>query len=227
VRLDRASVYLADHARLRNVTLELHAGECWVVHGTNGSGKSTFLRMLYGDHGVACGGSIERRGITPGVALDSFKRAAGFIAPHLQADHSLSTRVVDVVVSGLHASIGLNEPATAGELRAARRALRFFGLAALAERTLREISYGQSRRVLFARAWVGEPELLLMDEPYTGLDAHTRVMIDARLRKIHDGGTLIVIATHQRDEWPSFATHELELANGIAVYAGAVRAGPA
>jgi hypothetical protein len=48
-------------------------------------------------------------------------------------------------------------------------------------------------------------------------------MIDERLAKIHAAGTLIVIATHQQDEWPSFATHELELANGIAVYAGAVR----
>ena len=151
------------------------------------------------------------------------RRDKSGVAPHLQADHPLSTKVVDVVVSGLHASIGLNETATAEEIDAARLSLRFFGLLALASRTLREVSYGQFRRILFARAWVGEPRLLLLDEPYTGLDARTRLLIDSRLGKIHRKGAAIVIATHQRDEWPAFATHELELTGGLAVYAGPVR----
>jgi len=223
VSLRQASVYLADRARLRNITLDLRGGECWVVHGSNGSGKSTFLRTVYGDHGVASGGSIEREGIDSGVPLDAFKRTAGFIAPHLQADHLLATKVIEVVISGLHASIGLNEVPTAAEIEAAKRSLRFFGLSALASRSLREVSYGQFRRVLFARAWIGEPRLLLLDEPYTGLDAHTRKMIDARLEAIHCKGACIVIATHQRDEWPVFATHELELSGGLAVYSGALR----
>ena len=87
VRLTKASVYLDEHLALQKISLEVRPGECWVVHGRNGSGKTTLLRTLYGDHGVAVGGRIERAGIEPGVPLEVFKRRVGLVAPHLQADH--------------------------------------------------------------------------------------------------------------------------------------------
>jgi molybdate transport system ATP-binding protein len=223
VRLTNACVHLDDHVALRNVALTIRGGDCWVVHGHNGSGKTTLLRTLYGDHGVAVGGRIERAGIEAGVPLQVFKQRVGLVAPHLQADHPQGLTVTAVVQSGRHASIGLNDPPTAADRAAAQRALRAFGLSALGGRTLRELSYGQLRRVLFARAWVREPALLLLDEPFSGLDGATRRELSERLETKVAEGTAVVMTTHRRAEWPRCTTHELELADGEVRYAGAVR----
>ena len=91
---------------------------------------------------------------------------------------------------------------------------------------MKELSYGQVRRVLFARAFVCRPRLLLLDEPFAGVDRSTRV----ELRKIVEGaiaeGIAVVMATHHRDEWPVGATHELELHDGEAMYCGEIRKYP-
>ncbi|HEY2590357.1 MAG TPA: ATP-binding cassette domain-containing protein [Steroidobacteraceae bacterium] len=237
VRLVRASVFLEGRRVLEGISLEIARGECWVIHGPNGSGKSTLLRTIYGDHGVAVGGRIERAGIAPGVSLDAFKRRVGFIAPHLQSSLAATTSllarlrsseptqltVLETVLSGLHASFGLSAPPSAAERRAARRALADFGLASLAARQLRELSYGQLRRVLFARAWINRPALLLLDEPFSGLDAATREDLKRELEALAVRGATIVIATHHRQEWPRCASCELELRAGRVRYRGPVR----
>jgi len=223
VRLKNASVYLDEHLALQKISFEVHAGECWVVHGRNGSGKTTLLRTLYGDHGVAVGGRIERVGIEPGVPLEVFKRRVGLVAPHLQADHPQQLTVAEVVQSGRHSSIGLNDPSTAADRAAARRSLAFFGLGELEPRTLRELSYWQLRRVLFARAWVRHPDLLLLDEAFAGVDGPTRRSLKSHVEAMVAGGTAVVMTTHHRPEWPDCVTHELELAGGQARYCGPVR----
>ena len=216
-------MHLDEHVALKGVSLTIHSGDCWVVHGHNGSGKTTLLRTLYGDHGVAAGGRIERAGIEPGVPLQVFKERVGLVAAHLQADHPQELTAGAVVQSGRHASIGLNDPPSAADRAAARRALRAFGLGSLAARPLRELSYGQLRRVLFARAWVRDPALLLLDEPFSGVDEPTRRDLSERIEASVAGGTAVVMTTHRRAEWPHCASHELELARGEVRYAGPVR----
>jgi molybdate transport system ATP-binding protein len=223
VRLTNAHVHLDEHIALRGVSFTVRAGDCWVVHGHNGSGKTTLLRTLYGDHGVASGGRIERVGIEPGMPLQAFKERVGLVAAHLQADHPQDLTAGAVVQSGRHASIGLNDPPSAADRAAARRALRVFGLGALADRPLRELSYGQLRRVLFARAWVRDPALLLLDEPFAGVDEPTRRDLSERIEARVAAGTAVVVSTHRRSEWPRCASHELELAGGEVRYAGPVR----
>lgn len=216
-------VWLERRSVLRRLNFSIRRGECWVVHGANGSGKSTLVRALHGDLGVASQGELRRRGIEAGVPLEEFKRRVGLVAPELQASHPLHLRVLDVVASGLAASIGLVEEANAAQLRRARATLRRFGLTALAERTLRALSYGQLRRVLFARAWMPEPDILLLDEPYTGLDVRTRRALMREVERAAAHGVTIVLTSHHRDEWPVGTTHEIELAGGNAVYCGVLR----
>ena len=223
VRLTNASVYLDEHQALKEVSLEVLPGQCWVIHGRNGSGKTTLLRTLYGDHGVAVGGRIERVGVEPGVPLEVFKRRVGLVAPHLQADHPQYLTVAEVVQSGRHSSIGLNDPPTSADRAAARRSLEFFGLAEFASRTLRELSYGQLRRVLFARAWIRHPDLLLLDEAFAGVDGPTRRSLKSHVETIVADGAAVVMTTHHRPEWPECVTHELELVAGEARYGGPVR----
>lgn len=223
VRLERAAVYIDGHRVLQDLSVTVRAGQCWVVHGRNGAGKTTLLRTLYGDYGVAVGGHIQRRGIVAGVPLQEFKRRTGIVAPHVQAQHPPYLNVLETVGSGRHASVGLNDRLSAADLGAARASLNFFGLAPLAPRTLRELSYGQLRRVLFARAWACRPRLLLLDEPFSGVDAPTRNDLVGHIAQMLKSGTAIVMSSHRRSEWPSCVTHELELAQGRMSYCGELR----
>lgn len=245
VRLTHASVYLDERRVLSDISFTVARGECWVIHGPNGSGKSTLLRTIYGDHGVAAGGKIERAGVEPGVALDTFKRSVGLVAPHLQSALAATTSlaagaperisrglaepreltVSETVESGLDASFGLDGRASSAARRAGRRALAALSLSPLAGRRLRELSYGQLRRVLFARALIGEPALLLLDEPFAGLDGRTRGELLREVASLAQSGTTVVMATHHHEEWPLCTTHELELAAGSVLYRGPVRMG--
>ena len=217
VVLRNADVYVDDTQILHGINLEVSAGDCWVVHGANGSGKSTLLRTIYGDHGVAAGGSIERAGIVPGVPLEKFKLRTAYVAPHLQTWQAPKMPVIEVVASGRYASIGLNDAITASDRKHAERALRRFGMLGMKSRTMAEMSYGQARRVLFARAWAREPQLALLDEPFAGLDRATRADLARRLNAWLAEGGSCVIATHHREEWPAHTTHVLELADGRVV----------
>jgi len=221
--LRNAWVWLDRRVVLRRLNFQVHAGECWVIHGANGSGKTTLMRALYGDLGVASQGELRRRGIAPGVPLSEFKRRVGYIAPELQSLHALYLPVIDIVVSGLHSSIGVDLQPSKSERRRALQALARCGAAGLRNRTARELSYGQLRRVLFARALVRAPDILLLDEPYAGLDAPTRAALRARVERAHVKGATILIISHHRNEWPPQATHELELKAGIALYCGPLR----
>ncbi len=217
VALRHADVHVDEARILTGIDLEVRAGDCWVVHGPNGSGKSTLLRTIYGDHAVAIGGSILRAGIVPGVPLEQFKLRTAYVAPHLQSWHAPKMPVMEVVASGRYASIGLNEAITANDRKHAERALRRFDMFALRNRTLAEMSYGQARRILFARAWAREPRLALLDEPFAGLDRATRADLTRRLNAwLADGGSC-VIATHHREEWPAHTTHVLELKAGRVI----------
>jgi molybdate transport system ATP-binding protein len=217
VKLTNADVHVDEAHILTGIDLEIRAGDCWVVHGANGSGKSTLLRTIYGDHAVASGGSIVRAGVVPGVPLESFKLRTAYVAPHLQTWHAPKMPVMEVVASGRYASIGLNDAITANDRKHAERALRRFGMFSMRARTLAEMSYGQARRILFARAWACEPVLALLDEPFAGLDRATRADLTRRLNEWLAAGGSCVIATHHREEWPANTTHVLELKEGRVV----------
>jgi molybdate transport system ATP-binding protein len=223
VRLRRVTVWREGVAVLRGVSLELRRHECWVVHGPNGSGKSSLIQAVYGDLGAARGGAIERAGVSRGVPLAQFRRRVGLVAPELQALHARYLRVADVVASGLSASIATGVTGAARNRRVAR-ALRRVGATGLAGRALRTLSYGQLRRVLFARALAGGPAILLLDEPYAGLDAPVRARLRALVESTVRSGVSVMMASHHRDEWPEGTTHELQLVRGRAVYCGPVRA---
>jgi molybdate transport system ATP-binding protein len=220
VSLRNADVHVDDAHILHGISLEVASGDCWVIHGANGSGKSTLLRTIYGDHAVATGGSIQRAGIVPGVPLEKFKLRTAYVAPHLQTWQAPKMPVMEVVASGRYASIGLNDAITAADRKHAERALRRFGLLRMKNRTMAEMSYGQARRVLFARAWAREPQLALLDEPFAGLDRATRADLARRLNAWLAEGGSCVIATHHREEWPAHTTHVLELVDGRGVQSG-------
>jgi molybdate transport system ATP-binding protein len=152
LRIRSADLYVDYRVVLRDVNFELRAGEHWAVFGANGAGKSSFLKLLYGDLSPAVGGSLQRSGFPRGTPIDAWKRQVGYLSPELQTDYAVNVTVADLVASGRYASIGMSEAPTAADRRAARRWLEYFGLLSVAKRRPRELSYGQMRRTRSAAA---------------------------------------------------------------------------
>ncbi len=224
VELRDASVWREGRAALQHLTMRIRGGECWVVHGANGSGKSTFLATLSGEHAVAGDGSIWRRFAEPGTPLSEFQDHVAAIAPELQASLPRRLTCLECIAAGMRGTHELVEAMNASERRAALRALSAVGGKRYAGIQFGELSYGQARRVLFARALAREPDIVLLDEPYTGLDIRTRARLRSLVETWLKQGRTLVIATHHRDDWPRGASRELELERGRARYCGPLRA---
>jgi molybdate transport system ATP-binding protein len=217
ISIRATDVYVDEKRVLEGLDWTLRAGEHWAIVGRNGSGKSTLVRLLYGDLSPAFGGSLERAGFPRGTPIEDFKKTVGLLSPQLQTEHAgADLTVEEVVMSGRHASIGLNEPPARGDRRAAHRWLAALDLEPLARRRARELSYGQMRRVLLARAMVNEPRLLLLDEPCTGLDASTRAVLLEHLERLARQGVQIVMATHHEADLIPSIRHVLRLRAGAA-----------
>jgi molybdate transport system ATP-binding protein len=211
VRITAADLYVDYRPVLRDVNWELRDGEHWAVFGANGAGKSSFLKLLYGDLAPALGGAIDRSGFPRGTPIDAWKRQVGYVSPELQTDYAVNVTVRDLVASGRHASIGLCAAPTADDVRQARHWLEFFALLAVAERTPSELSYGQLRRALLARALAGEARILLLDEPLTGLDPRRRAAMKRLLERLMQRQITLVMAVHHPEDLPRGMTHALFL----------------
>jgi molybdate transport system ATP-binding protein len=200
VRISNATIFRDYRQVIRDLHWTLHAGEHWAVLGANGSGKSTLLSLIYGDLHPALGGMIERAGLSVGDRIEDWKHRVAWVSPELQADHYLAHSLEEVVVSGRYSSVGLNAPPTAADKRSARRWLKFFGIVELRDRGPRSVSYGQMRLALLARAMANDPELLLLDEPCTGLDGDMRAHVLDEIERLARNGTQIVMAVHDADD---------------------------
>jgi len=211
IRLSAVNLYRDYRPVLRDVEWRLRRGEHWAIVGRNGSGKSTLLKLLYGDLHARLGGVVERDGAPPGTPIAEWKQRVGFASPELQAEYFLARDLEEVVVSGRYASVGLNERATAADRRAARRWLKFFGLLPMAHRGPRAVSYGQMRLALLARAMINDPELLLLDEPCTGLAPEMTAYVLDVLDRLAERGVQIVMAIHDRNDMPRCVRHVLEI----------------
>lgn len=220
VRISNATIFRDYRPVIRDLNWTLRAGEHWAVLGANGSGKSTLLSLIYGDLHPALGGTIERAGLSVGDRIEDWKHRVAWVSPELQADHYLAHSLEEVVISGRYSSVGLNAPPTAADKRCARRWLEFFGIAELRDRGPRGVSYGQMRLALLARAMVNDPELLLLDEPCTGLDGDMRAHVLDEIERLASNGTQIVMAVHDADDIVPAVMNVLKIERGGRVVLG-------
>jgi molybdate transport system ATP-binding protein len=215
IELRDVSVAHGGRTILRDVNWTVRAGERWAVVGPNGSGKTTLLSLLCGDHPQAYSNDVRlfgrRRGT--GESVWDVKRNVGLVSPefHLYFTEPLTTE--RAIATGFF-DVLADRPTTAEQNAAVRDLMARFGITHLAGRPFRRLSTGEQRLVLFARAVVKRPPLLILDEPFQGLDDATV----SRLRDWLDGGLgpdqALLFVSHHEPEIPRTATRRLRLENG-------------
>ncbi len=191
-------------------------GENWAVLGPNGSGKSTLVKLITGDHPQAYANHIRlfgrRRG--SGESIWEIKTHIGLISSELQIRYRKGIRVIEVVRSGFFDSVGLYRNCSRKQKALADQWLSNIDLAAKRALPFDQLSYGEKRLVLLARAMVKTPRLLVMDEPCQGLDPENRKRILAMVAQICNlAATNLLYITHLPEEIPRAITRVLELAS--------------
>jgi len=198
-----ATVVLGGVEVLKDFSLILREGEHVCILGPNGSGKSTLARLVAGEVYPVY---RER----PPVRLFGLERwnlfelrnRLGVVSDGLQSAHSTSDSALDVVLSGFYGSVGLPlraEP-TAGMRAKALEAAARMKADRLLDRRASTLSSGEMRRILVARALAHDPDMLLLDEPYSSLDIAAKAVFAASVRSLAESGHAIVLVTHDLSE---------------------------
>lgn len=188
---------------LAGVEMEVAAGDFIAVVGGNGSGKSTLLRTLLGALPV-------RRGCREAAAGLRF----GYVPQQVALDPLFPLSAGEVAEMGLWRGRSVTGRLGSADLDFARACLDQVGMAAHGNRRFGELSGGQKQRVLVARALVGRPSLLLLDEPMAGVDQAASDAIRVVLDRAHQGGTAVVIVTHHPLSLAGQATASFVVAEG-------------
>jgi len=213
IALDHADVWLGPRHVLRDVSWRLEPAQHWLVTGANGSGKSTFLRLLHGQLRPALGSEIHWPALGNPRNVWELRKRIAWLSPELQAAYRYPSTVRACVASGFESSIGQTRALTSAETARVDELLVEFELTELADRALRTLSYGQARRALIARALVNRPRVLLLDEPWEGLDAPMAELLNRTLAAVTHERTQLVCASHLTAHRGHF-THELVLEAG-------------
>ena len=175
------------------ISFEVARGECFGFLGPNGAGKTTTMRMLYGACGLTSG-SLLILGRDVGTDLRAIKSRLGVVPQEDSLDTEL-TVIENLVVFARY--FGLKGRAA---VERADHLLAFFQLEAKREAKVEMLSGGMKRRLVTARALIAEPDMLILDEPTTGLDPAARHLLWQKLRQLKRQGTTVVLTTHYMDE---------------------------
>lgn len=202
---------------LRDVTFELGPGTICGLVGINGSGKSTLFKSIMGFL-TPRSGEIRISELQVGAALK--RNLVSYVPQSEEVDWNFPVLVEDVVMMGRYGYMGFMRWPSAEDRRKVDIALERVGLTALRRRQIGELSGGQKKRVFLARALAQEGQLILLDEPFTGVDVKTEDAIVDLLRAMRDEGRLMLVSTHNLGSIPDFCDEVVLLMRSV------VAAGP-
>ncbi len=194
IELEGVTVRYQELIALEDVTLLVAPGAFVAIIGPNGSGKTTLVKTILGLVTPAAG-TVRLFGQPP-QQLDGGWKRVGYVPQVAQVDPRFPIRVLDVVMMGRYGRLGLIRRPGLRDREAASRALEQVGIADLVGRPIGRLSGGQRQRVLVARALANEPELLLLDEPTTGVDVGTTEGLFDLLETLHRHGITILVVSH-------------------------------
>ncbi len=208
---------------LNNVSWNVKAGEHWVVFGMNGSGKTTLLSIIAGfRHHTAGEVSVFGETLNNDNILD-VRRKIGWVSASFFDKYYSKEAVMDIVLSGKFGCLGIEEGITLDDRKLAKQLLVELGLEHCCDHAFDMLSKGERQNVLIARALLSKPQILILDEPCTGLDIYNREYLFQTLEQLTEKGNLTIIyVTHYLEEIVPMFDQCLLLKDGVVFAQGAV-----
>ena len=214
VKLNKVCIHFDQRTILQDLDWTVKVGEKWALEGPNGAGKSTLLSIICADipQAYACDVTLFGRKRGTGESIWDIKKHIGFVSPELHRAYCRNVPVLDVVASGLHDRQGMYVATDESMIPDCEFWLDAFGILGLRDRAFTRISSGEQRLALLARAFVKDPELLILDEPLHGLDNSNRERVKAIINAFcsRHGKTLIMVS-HYKGDFPQCITNHLKL----------------
>jgi manganese/iron transport system ATP-binding protein len=220
ISVENVSVtYSNGHVALKDITFRLEAGTICGLVGVNGSGKSTLFKAIMGFVRPSTG-AIRIAGLAVDDALK--RNLIAYVPQSEDVDWNFPVLVEDVVMMGRYGHMGFFRIASDSDRRRVDEALERVGMSGFRKRQIGELSGGQKKRVFLARALAQESPIILLDEPFTGVDVKTETAIVDLLRDLRTRGHLMLVSTHNLGSVPDFCDRVV-LINRVLLAAGPTR----
>lgn len=214
VGMNKVSIVYGERTILKELDWKVSNGERWALSGQNGSGKSTLLSLVCADNpqSYACDISLFGNPRGSGESIWDIKKHIGYVSPEMHRSYHRDIPAIRIVASGLKDTVGLYARPDESEYDTCRLWMKIFGLEGKENTSFLKLSSGEQRLVLVARAFVKDPQLLILDEPLHGLDNHNRRLVKDVIETFcrRRNKTLIMV-THYKEELPSCIDHSIYL----------------
>lgn len=214
LKFNKVNIKYGNRTILKDLDWTVRKGEKWALSGENGAGKSTLLSLVCADNPQSYACDIElfghKRG--SGESIWEIKKHIGYVSPEMHRAYLKDLPAIDIIASGLNDSVGLYVHPRPEQRQTCEWWMDLFGIGHLKDRTFLKLSSGEQRLCLLARAFVKDPELLILDEPLHGLDDRNRELVRNIINEFcsKDNKTLVMV-THYKEELPPVITHHLFL----------------
>jgi manganese/iron transport system ATP-binding protein len=212
---DVTVTYRNGHTALRNATFEIPTGTITALVGVNGAGKSTLFKAIMG-FVPAAKGEISVLGMPVKQALK--QNIVAYVPQSEEVDWSFPVLVEDVVMMGRYGHMGFFRHPAKADHKAVTAALERVNMAEFRHRQIGELSGGQRKRVFLARALAQEGRVILLDEPFTGVDVQTEDQIIDLLREMRDEGRVMLVSTHNLGSVPEFCDRTILVKETVIAY---------
>ena len=212
---DATVTYRSGLTAVWNATFEIPTGTITALVGVNGSGKSTLFKAIMGFVRLARG-SIRILGLPVAEALR--KNLVAYVPQAEEVDWTFPVLFEDVVMMGRYGHMGFLRRPGAVDREAVAEALARVNMSDFRKRQIGELSGGQKKRVFLARALAQDGRVILLDEPFTGVDVKTEDQIIALLRELRDEGRVILVSTHNLGSVPEFCDRTVLIKGTVLAY---------
>lgn len=212
---DVTVTYRNGHTALWNASFEIPRGTVTALVGINGAGKSTLFKAIMG-FVPAAKGEIRILGMTVKEALA--KNLVAYVPQSEEVDWAFPVLVEDVVMMGRYGKMGFLRRPKAADHQAVDEALARVNMTEFRHRQIGELSGGQRKRVFLARALAQDGQVILLDEPFTGVDVKTEDQIIALLRELRDEGRVMLVSTHNLGSVPEFCDRTVLVKGTVLSY---------
>ncbi|CDZ65879.1 Iron transport protein, ATP-binding component [Neorhizobium galegae bv. orientalis] len=216
IMVDGATVtYRNGHTALRDASFRIPQGTITALVGVNGSGKSTLFKAIMGFVRLAKG-DIRVLGMSVKEALR--KNLVAYVPQSEDVDWDFPVLVEDVVMMGRYGHMGMMRIPKAADHEAVATALARVSMSEFRKRQIGELSGGQKKRIFLARALAQDGRVIMLDEPFTGVDVKTEDQIITLLRELRDEGRVMLVSTHNLGSVPEFCDRTILIKGTVLAY---------